>query len=144
MRERLARVALLVFFFLGIGSSLPWNVFITAQSYFQHRLSDTTYEDSFLNWFSMAFNVSTLMTMLVRTAVIAERMTRAVHTVFFALVVIMGVMAMHCAWTRMPEFQGTGITNQPHCSHSILTLYLWFHARVVALLLQGTRSFIRL
>ena len=112
MRERFATVVWIVFFFIGIGSSLPWNVFITAQSYFQHRLSGTTYEDSFLNWFSMAFNVSTLMTMLVRTAVIAERMTSAVHTVFFALVVIMGVMSMHCAWTRMPEFQGPGAPNQ--------------------------------
>ncbi|CAI5730155.1 unnamed protein product [Hyaloperonospora brassicae] len=124
MRERFATVVLIVFFFIGIGSSLPWNVFITAQSYFQHRLSGTTYEDSFLNWFSMAFNVSTLMTMLVRTAVIAERMTSAVHTVFFALVVIMGVMSMHCAWTRMPEFQG----------------YSFFHMTVISILLVACAS----
>ncbi|KAI9905687.1 hypothetical protein PsorP6_014243 [Peronosclerospora sorghi] len=95
-----------IFFFIGIGSSLPWNVFITAQAYFQHRLAATSYEDSFLNWFSMAFNVSTLMTMLVRTVVIAERMASAVRTVFFSLSVTMGVIFLHCAWTRMPEFHG--------------------------------------
>lgn len=100
-------VMLAIFFFIGIGSSLPWNVFITAQAYFQRRLSGTTYEDSFLNWFSMAFNVSTLMTMLIRTAVVAERMVSAIRTVLFSLVVIMSVISMHCAWTRMPEFHGT-------------------------------------
>ncbi|KAF4323050.1 hypothetical protein BBO99_00003394 [Phytophthora kernoviae] len=106
MLKHTSRVVFSIFFFLGVGSSLPWNVFITAQAYFQRRLEGTTYEDSFLNWFSMAFNVSTLMTMLIRTAVIAERMADAIRTVFFSLIIIMGVIFIHCAWTRMPEFHG--------------------------------------
>jgi NhaP-type Na+/H+ or K+/H+ antiporter len=105
-RQHTSGVVFAIFFFIGIGSSLPWNVFITAQAYFQQRLAGTSYEDSFLNWFSMAFNVSTLMTMLIRTAVVAERMAGAVRTVFFSLIIIMGVIFMHCAWTRMPEFHG--------------------------------------
>ncbi|RLN73126.1 hypothetical protein BBJ28_00002789 [Nothophytophthora sp. Chile5] len=117
-------VVFAIFFFLGIGSSLPWNVFITAQAYFQQRLAGTSYEDSFLNWFSMAFNVSTLMTMLIRTTVIAERMAGAVRTVFFSLIVIMGVIFMHCAWTRMPEFHG----------------YPFFHTTVMSILLVACVS----
>ena len=105
-QQHTSGVVFAIFFFIGIGSSLPWNVFITAQAYFQRRLSGTTYEDSFLNWFSMAFNMSTLMTMLVRTVVIADRMASAVRTILFSLVVIMGVISMHCAWTRMPEVHG--------------------------------------
>lgn len=95
-----------IFFLLGIGSSLPWNVFITAQGYFAHRLEGTDYEGSFLNWFAMAFNVANLMTMLVRTVCIGERMPTAVKSTFVALVVIIGVMFSHCLLTRMPDYQG--------------------------------------
>lgn len=113
-----------IFFFIGIGSSLPWNVFITAQAYFQHRLEGSVYEDSFLNWFSMAFNVSTLMTMLIRTVVIAERMAGAIRTVFFSLIAIMVIMFMHCIWTRTPEFHG----------------YPFFHTTMVSILLVASAS----
>ncbi|CAH0490102.1 unnamed protein product [Peronospora farinosa] len=123
-RQHTSGVVFAIFFFIGIGSSLPWNVFITAQAYFQHRLSGTTYEDSFLNWFSMAFNVSTLMTMLIRTTVIADRMASAVRTVLFSLVVIMGVISMHCAWTRMPEFHG----------------YSFFYTTIVSIILVACAS----
>ncbi|KAG7398327.1 hypothetical protein PHYBOEH_011322 [Phytophthora boehmeriae] len=124
MAKQTSRVVFSIFFFLGVGSSLPWNVFITAQAYFQHRLAGTTYEDSFLNWFSMAFNVSTLMTMLIRTAVIAERMAGAVRTVFFSLIVIMGIIFVHCMWTRMPEFHG----------------YSFFHTTMTTILLVACAS----
>ncbi|EGZ21422.1 hypothetical protein PHYSODRAFT_313617 [Phytophthora sojae] len=123
-RKHTSRLVFAIFFFIGIGSSLPWNVFITAQAYFQRRLAGTSYEDSFLNWFSMAFNVSTLMTMLIRTAVIAERMAGAVRTVFFSLIVIMGVIFVHCAWTRMPEFNG----------------YSFFHTTMMSILLVACAS----
>ncbi|KAH7469182.1 hypothetical protein PRIC1_014053 [Phytophthora ramorum] len=123
-RQHTSGVVFAIFFFIGIGSSLPWNVFITAQAYFQHRLAGTSYEDSFLNWFSMAFNVSTLMTMLIRTAVVAERMAGAVRTVFFSLIVIMGVIFMHCSWTRMPEFRG----------------YSFFHTTMTSILLVASAS----
>ncbi|KAG7384150.1 hypothetical protein PHYPSEUDO_002934 [Phytophthora pseudosyringae] len=123
-RQHTSGVVFGIFFFIGIGSSLPWNVFITAQAYFQRRLEGTTYEDSFLNWFSMAFNVSTLMTMLIRTVVVAERMAGAVKTVFFSLIVIMGVIFMHCAWTRMPEFHG----------------YPFFHTTMMSILLVACAS----
>lgn len=95
-----------IFFLLGVGSSLPWNVFITAQNYFEKRLADTLYAESFLNWFSMAFNISTLLSMLVRTVVIGDRMPNAIATVFCSLFVIMSIMFMHCLLTRMPEFAG--------------------------------------
>ncbi|CEG47694.1 equilibrative nucleoside transporter 1 isoform x1 [Plasmopara halstedii] len=122
--EHISGVMFAIFFFIGVGSSLPWNVFITAQDYFQHRLEGTAYEDSFLNWFSMAFNVSTLMTMLVRTIVLAERMASAIRTVFFSLIVIMIIMFMHCTWTRTPEFHG----------------YPFFHTTVVSILLVACAS----
>lgn len=97
-----------IFFLLGVGSSLPWNVFITAQDYFAHRLAGTDYEGSFLNWFAMAFNVSNLMTMLVRTVCVGERMPSAVRSTFVSLVIIIGVMFSHCLLTRTPEYQGYG------------------------------------
>ncbi|GLD96339.1 hypothetical protein PINS_up005022 [Pythium insidiosum] len=95
-----------IFFLLGIASSLPWNVFVTEQDYFRMRLQGTAYEDSFVNWFSTALNITTLLTMLVRTVCIADRMPSAVKTVFASLVVVLSVMLGHTVLTRMPEFHG--------------------------------------
>lgn len=105
-RARAAHVVYAIFFFVGMGSSLPWNVFITAQQYFQQRLEDTDFEESFLNWFSMAFNISTLLSMLVRTVAIGDRMPSAVNTVFFSLVVTMCIIFGHCLLTRIPSYSG--------------------------------------
>lgn len=105
-RARAAHAVYAIFFFVGVASSLPWNVFITAQKYFQQRLADTDYEESFLNWFSMGFNISTLLSMLIRTACVGERMPSAVSTVFFSLVVTICVIFGHCLLTRMPEYSG--------------------------------------
>ncbi|KAF1331699.1 Equilibrative nucleoside transporter, partial [Globisporangium splendens] len=105
MRHK-AHVVYAIFFLVGIGASLPWNVFITAQQYFQERLVDTDYEESFLNWFSMAFNISTLLSMVIRTLCFAEKMPSAVTTVFFSLVVTTCIIFGHCWLTRMPEYNG--------------------------------------
>lgn len=110
-RARSARIVYAIFFLVGLGSSLPWNVFITAQQYFQQRLEDTDYEESFLNWFSIGFNISTLLSMLVRTLCFGERMPSAANTVFFSLMVTMAIIFGHCLLTRMPEYSGTSGIN---------------------------------
>lgn len=107
-RDRTVRAVYGTFFLLGVGSSLPWNVFITAQGYFARRLAGTAYEASFLNWFAMAFNVSNLLTMTARTVCVGERMPSAVASTFVALVVIVGVMFSHCLLARMPDYRGLG------------------------------------
>lgn len=105
-KTRAAHTVYAIFFLVGIGSSLPWNVFITAQQYFQERLEDTDYEESFLNWFSMAFNISMLLSMVIRTMCFADRMPSAVTTVLFSLVTTTCVIFGHCWLTRMPEYHG--------------------------------------
>ncbi|XP_078590474.1 equilibrative nucleoside transporter 1-like [Branchiostoma floridae x Branchiostoma japonicum] len=44
----------IIFFMLGLGMLLPWNIFITANMYFRKRFIDSSYEDTFENYFSMA------------------------------------------------------------------------------------------
>ncbi|KAK2560587.1 Equilibrative nucleoside transporter 3 [Acropora cervicornis] len=47
----------IVYFILllqGVGTLLPWNMFITAHSYFQEKLSGTPWEHSFENYFAIA------------------------------------------------------------------------------------------
>ncbi|DAZ96343.1 TPA: LOW QUALITY PROTEIN: hypothetical protein N0F65_007993 [Lagenidium giganteum] len=104
--ERQAGLAYAIFLFIGIGASLPWNVFITAEGYFQQRLAHTRFEESFLNWFSMAFNITTLSTMFVRTVCIGERMPGPVASVFAGLVVISCVIFGHSLITKMPQYAG--------------------------------------
>lgn len=126
-RARSAHIVYGIFFLVGLGSSLPWNVFITAQQYFQQRLEDTDYEESFLNWFSMGFNISTLLSMLVRTLCFGERMPSAANTVFFSLMVTMVIIFGHCLLTRMPEYSGAcgiNIMSVAGASVAVLTAIL--------------------
>lgn len=47
----------IVYFILllqGVGTLLPWNMFITAHSYFQEKLSGTPWEHNFENYFAIA------------------------------------------------------------------------------------------
>ncbi|XP_066282833.1 equilibrative nucleoside transporter 1-like [Branchiostoma lanceolatum] len=44
----------IIFFMLGLGMLLPWNIFITANMYFRNRFAKSSYEDTFENYFSVA------------------------------------------------------------------------------------------
>ncbi|KAI8487697.1 hypothetical protein Bbelb_346900 [Branchiostoma belcheri] len=44
----------IIFFLLGLGMLLPWNIFITANMYFRKKFTDSRYEDTFENYFSVA------------------------------------------------------------------------------------------
>lgn len=50
--------AYIIVVILGLSSLFPWNVFITASSYFQVRFCGTPYRDSFENYFSLAYTLS--------------------------------------------------------------------------------------
>lgn len=51
-------LAYLIFFWLGVGNLLPWNAFITAQSYYSSRFCNTVFNNSFENFFSIFFTFS--------------------------------------------------------------------------------------
>jgi len=53
-----------VFFLQGIGMNFPWNVYITAVSYFHARLSTTGFKDDFENIFTSTYTLSNLLFML--------------------------------------------------------------------------------
>ena len=50
-----------IFFLQGLGMLFPWNIYITAQSYFAHRLQDTPESSTFLFWFSTLFQVANIL-----------------------------------------------------------------------------------
>ncbi|ETW04822.1 hypothetical protein H310_03949 [Aphanomyces invadans] len=62
------RAVYAILFLQGVGALLPWNVFITAASYFGERLKDTSVHASFLNWFSLTFNLTTLFVVSLNAA----------------------------------------------------------------------------
>eukprot|EP01038_Epipyxis_sp_PR26KG_P009376 gene9376-12633_t len=51
-------MAYTLFFFLGIGSLLPWYAFITAQTYFAERLCKSVFSLSFESFFSVSYNLA--------------------------------------------------------------------------------------
>jgi equilibrative nucleoside transporter 1/2/3 len=48
-------LAYILLFLNGLGQLFPWNVFITAANYFGTRLCDSTFHDTFLNFFGITF-----------------------------------------------------------------------------------------
>jgi hypothetical protein len=50
---------------MGVGMLFPWNMFITAQVYFQVRLRGSNFADNFGNFFSVAFMLSNVAWLVV-------------------------------------------------------------------------------
>ena len=46
-----------IFFLQGLGMMFPWNVYITAQSYYKHRFEGTAHTSNFTFWFSTCFQI---------------------------------------------------------------------------------------
>lgn len=92
---------------LGVGSSLPWNVFITANAYFHERFEGTKYQDSFVTWFNFALNSTTLLTMVLRTSSFMQRfLPRTERKIFLSLVAITIVMLIQIVFVKEPSFRG--------------------------------------
>ena len=56
-----------IFFMLGVGSLLPWNVFINAYAYFHLRFTGTPFAFNFENFFGICFNVSNVISLTLVT-----------------------------------------------------------------------------
>ncbi|DAZ96342.1 TPA: hypothetical protein N0F65_007992 [Lagenidium giganteum] len=106
MDRRQAALVYAIFLLIGVGAAMPWNVFLTAESYFQKRLMNTPFEGSFINWFSMAFNLTTLCAMFVRTVCIGKHMANPVTSIFVGLLVIAAILLGHCLLAKMPQYTG--------------------------------------
>lgn len=50
-------LAYYIFVLEGLGNLFPWNIFITASSYFSNRLCGTPYEGNFENFFSFSLQL---------------------------------------------------------------------------------------
>ena len=50
-----------IFFLQGLGMMFPWNVYITAQSYYKHRFADTAHASNFTFWFSTSFQIANIV-----------------------------------------------------------------------------------
>jgi equilibrative nucleoside transporter 1/2/3 len=95
-----------VFVLQGIGSMLSWNVFITADDYFREKFINTPFEETFLSWFGIIFNITALTTMLVRTFICSSDSISPSRSVWFSLIVITLVISVHIFFTKMPQFHG--------------------------------------
>lgn len=58
-------LAYALLFLEGLGLLFPWNVFITAKSYFQYRVCGTSFEHNFENFFGIVFNISNVLSLIV-------------------------------------------------------------------------------
>ncbi len=58
-------VVKLIMFVQGIGRLFPWNVFITASSYFGQRFCNTPYAGDFENYFNVGFAVTGVIGLLI-------------------------------------------------------------------------------
>ncbi|KAG9346665.1 hypothetical protein JZ751_006977 [Albula glossodonta] len=87
----------IIFFILGLGTLLPWNFFMTAITYFQHRLNTTEWingtavphkEYHFSNWLTLLSQLPLLLFTLLNSFLyqrISEKMRIAGSLVFILL-----------------------------------------------------------
>eukprot|EP00948_MAST-09A_sp_MAST-9A-sp1_P001312 g1312.t1 len=61
------RVAYYILLVQGCGMLFPWNTFVTAANYFSVRFEKSPFQNNFLSWFGVAFNLSTLTGLMVAT-----------------------------------------------------------------------------
>ena len=54
-------VAYLIFFLMGAGTLLPWNIFINAAPYFKVRFAGTHFSDNFESFFGIGFNITNVL-----------------------------------------------------------------------------------
>ena len=87
-----ASTAYRIFFFLGLGNLFPWNAFISVPAYFGNRFCGTYIENTFENFFALAYNLFQTFG-LILTVVYAQNWSLdakvvyplVVYTVIFAL-----------------------------------------------------------
>jgi hypothetical protein len=53
-----------IFYLLGMGQMLPWNVFINANAYFAARFDGSAFSLNFQNFFSLAFQVCNVIVVI--------------------------------------------------------------------------------
>lgn len=61
-KDRLS-MAYLIFFLFGVGMLFPWNIFITANKYFQRRFRGSPAADNFQNFFSVGSMMTNLISL---------------------------------------------------------------------------------
>ncbi|OQR93191.1 Equilibrative Nucleoside Transporter (ENT) Family [Thraustotheca clavata] len=93
-------------FLQGVAALLPWNVFITAEGYFADRLRDTSVHDSFLTWFSMAFNLTAFVVLGLNTVVLRAYLPRPSVKINLSLVGIALVVLVSTVLVKTPSIQG--------------------------------------
>jgi len=89
-------VALVIFFILGIAMLLPWNVFITATSFFELKFAGSVVFDNFESFFSIAYNTTNLLTLvaMVKMAQFMSVTSRIYFSLFPTLIVFIVVTAL--------------------------------------------------
>lgn len=90
-----------IFYILGVGQMLPWNVFINATSYFQTRFNGSPFADNFENFFSIAFNICNVLGVIFASkyqGLIAPRTRVIVPLVGNALVFLVTTALVLVTW----------------------------------------------
>ncbi|RHY52074.1 hypothetical protein DYB37_000363 [Aphanomyces astaci] len=116
-----------ILFLQGVGALLPWNVFITAASYFGERLKETSVHASFLNWFSLAFNLSTLFMVALNAAWLRPYLPRPRTKIIVSLTGIAIVLLVTAILVKCSTVVGTrffAITISSIVGASICSAYL--------------------
>ncbi|KAG9410747.1 hypothetical protein AC1031_018769 [Aphanomyces cochlioides] len=116
-----------ILFVQGISALLPWNVFITAASYFADRLQQTSVHESFLNWFSLAFNLTTLIVVGLNAAFLRPCLPLPARKITVALGGISFILLLTATMVKTPYVEGNeffGITMASIVVVSICSAYL--------------------
>lgn len=105
-RDSSSQIAYYIFLLLGVGVLLPWNLFITADAYYTSRFVDTPYAKTFLNWFSISFNLTTLATTTIITSWCKQHLPSIKVQILCPLIGNSILLALTSVFVELPTFRG--------------------------------------
>jgi len=98
------RMAYVIFFILGVGSLLPWNMFITAHDFYSTRFKGTNYATNFENYFSITYMI--VNTIFVTIALRFPSSLSFSWPLVISLVVVGISMAISIILALLPKLSG--------------------------------------
>eukprot|EP01039_Chlorochromonas_danica_P004094 gene4094-4480_t len=98
-------IAYFIFFFLGVGNLFPWNAFITAASYYQSAFCQTSYENTFLSFFSTLYTFSQPVALIVN--ILYNRVFTIQSLVLYPLILFTIVFSITTLFVLLPDISAS-------------------------------------
>ncbi|EDV20202.1 uncharacterized protein TRIADDRAFT_61352 [Trichoplax adhaerens] len=103
------KLVYILFFIQGVGSLLPFNMFITASLYFTVKLQGTRFQHTFENYISLASSVPTIIASVITVRMLRSYRLQTRMVFSLSVLIIMFIFTTIMVKVNTSKFFGTSI-----------------------------------